>query len=989
MMHAIATGTKGMRRGLSCFTAWGALLWAALLAGSAFASPIFTNTATNVWVLDGTGQTVGSYSVLTQDWTVQASYTGFNIDIDGDGGGSTSLPDLGAAALVNRTANSDPALSPALPSMSLMGTGAPLFPSQGGQAPFKPGVLIDPPAGGTFDGTVQVRITPIAPAQGGGTLEARYTINPPGPAVVTQGEVVFNLIQNGTYVIEYYAFQNGHVSYWPAGSAPTISITIDAADPYRDTDGDGIPDIVEDEYGLDPLVADHDLDSDGDGWTDFEELLRGSDPNDPGSTPSDQDNDGWSDWDEVLRGTDDGDPNSYPTANRLTEVEYIIDGNIYEDNAKTTPLVDNAEFSAMDVFWTPLAKQDAPFGSTLPQIRVPAGQSIVLRTRHQFGNEPDPRVTRAWLDSEDDVLPSGFQAYLDANLLSWTDTTSWEAHYYSYLQDNLVQPRNVDMTPETGHAIALIDGLAAWLDDLEGEGAVLLGNPTSDQSKTAMQLVLDEMNPKLGSQLDASEEIVRTFDDLHADLVTVLAPAQPASGFAATVDGFYANLGSFAEPTTTRAAATLVQGDEGDDDLAARYVSRLLTLIPLADILLLPNSADLLDYAQDYDGDGELNVDELLGRIEQTSSPADDDTDDDGLLDAYDPCPRGALQECLIVEYQVADTDGDGLDDAVDNCMHDANVDQADANGDAIGDACLRYANIRTPPSNLKIYTGMEVAFTSLDTEIASGSPMTYLWDFDGGAPNSNEADPGVVPFYTPGIFQVQFTATDQGSTLPADLRTITVLGVGPLPQVSLNGPFNVEEGVDLAMTATASSQNGAITDYVWTYGDGDGEGGPALANVLHAYPADGAYQVQVEVTDAFLLTDTATAQVTVTDSVPVASFDWSPMSPVAPAQVNFTDLSTAFDGIVGWSWDFDDNGATSAAQSPQHVFASPGIYNVSLTVEDGDGSTTPIVIPVEVLDPNANPVPTLSFFGLLVLVGFLGGLAIVMLGLERGEEEG
>jgi Thrombospondin type 3 repeat len=34
------------------------------------------------------------------------------------------------------------------------------------------------------------------------------------------------------------------------------------------------------------------------------------------------------------------------------------------------------------------------------------------------------------------------------------------------------------------------------------------------------------------------------------------------------------------------------------------------------------------------------------------------------------------------------DTDNDGVDNLADNCPNVANLDQADANGDGIGDAC-------------------------------------------------------------------------------------------------------------------------------------------------------------------------------------------------------------------------------------------------------------------------------------------------------------
>lgn len=50
-----------------------------------------------------------------------------------------------------------------------------------------------------------------------------------------------------------------------------------------------------------------------------------------------------------------------------------------------------------------------------------------------------------------------------------------------------------------------------------------------------------------------------------------------------------------------------------------------------------------------------------------------------------------------------------------------------------------------------------------------------------------------------------------------------------------------------------------------------------------------------------------------------------------APFTVDFINNSTG----VGYFWDFDDNGATSAAFEPSYTFNSPGIYNVMLIAID------------------------------------------------------
>jgi PKD repeat protein len=70
----------------------------------------------------------------------------------------------------------------------------------------------------------------------------------------------------------------------------------------------------------------------------------------------------------------------------------------------------------------------------------------------------------------------------------------------------------------------------------------------------------------------------------------------------------------------------------------------------------------------------------------------------------------------------------------------------------------------------------------------------------------------------------------------------------------------------------------------------------------------------------------------------PVASFSLAPTSGPAPLDVAFTDTSTG--APTSWTWSFGD-GATSTAANPTHRYATPGTYDVSLTVTNGAGSST------------------------------------------------
>ena len=74
---------------------------------------------------------------------------------------------------------------------------------------------------------------------------------------------------------------------------------------------------------------------------------------------------------------------------------------------------------------------------------------------------------------------------------------------------------------------------------------------------------------------------------------------------------------------------------------------------------------------------------------------------------------------------------------------------------------------------------------------------------------------------------------------------------------------------------------------------------------------------------------------ITPNNDPPVAAFTASPTQ-TCDGIVQFTDLST--DLPTGWSWDFGD-GNTSTDPDPLHTYALPGIFTVTLTVTNANGS--------------------------------------------------
>ncbi len=141
------------------------------------------------------------------------------------------------------------------------------------------------------------------------------------------------------------------------------------------------------------------------------------------------------------------------------------------------------------------------------------------------------------------------------------------------------------------------------------------------------------------------------------------------------------------------------------------------------------------------------------------------------------------------------------------------------------------------------------------------------------------------------------------------------------------------------------STDDGTITAWDWDFGDG---GTSDAQHPTHTYAAAGTYTVTLTVTDDEGLSDTTSADVTVSEpqqEEPSASFTHS----CTDLECSFTDTSTDDGTITAWDWDFGDGG-TSDAQHPTHTYEAPGTYAVSLTVTDDGGlsDTTSVDVTVE-----------------------------------------
>ena len=125
-----------------------------------------------------------------------------------------------------------------------------------------------------------------------------------------------------------------------------------------------------------------------------------------------------------------------------------------------------------------------------------------------------------------------------------------------------------------------------------------------------------------------------------------------------------------------------------------------------------------------------------------------------------------------------------------------------------------------------------------------------------------------------------------------------------------------------------------------WSWNFGDNSAISPQQNPVHTFTEAGVYTVTLTVSNINGTNSTST-QIVVSPKpvIPVASFSTSSTTGIAPLSATFTDKSTG--SPTTWSWNFGDNSAISAQKNTVHTFAAAGVYTVTLTASNINGTSS------------------------------------------------
>ncbi len=258
---------------------------------------------------------------------------------------------------------------------------------------------------------------------------------------------------------------------------------------------------------------------------------------------------------------------------------------------------------------------------------------------------------------------------------------------------------------------------------------------------------------------------------------------------------------------------------------------------------------------------------------------------------------------------------------------------------------------------------GETMTFDASESFDPDGELTAYFWDF---GDNSEGRGAKVTHAYKlPGTYHVRLTVEDDsGTSSSGHSQTLTLI---------INHRPVADAGQDQLVTASAvqfdatksQDPDGEIISYHWEFGDGSiaSDLGPSP---VHVYGNPGDYTVKLTVTD-----DSETLSNQNSDEMKVI-VNHKPIADAGPDQMGVPGRTMRLDGagsfdpdghVSGFQWNFGDGRMSEISKEPEisHTYATPGIYNVQLTVQDNTGHEEASDTDELVIAVNAPPVALIS----------------------------
>lgn len=236
--------------------------------------------------------------------------------------------------------------------------------------------------------------------------------------------------------------------------------------------------------------------------------------------------------------------------------------------------------------------------------------------------------------------------------------------------------------------------------------------------------------------------------------------------------------------------------------------------------------------------------------------------------------------------------------------------------------------------STTSVTEGGSVSFKDKSTN----NPTNWIWTFEGGTPSTSTLQNPIISYNKAGVYNVTLKVSNGNSE-----DQLVKSGLIAVTMKSPVAGFTVDKTeifVGGSVQFIDASQN--ATTYNWIF-DGGNPATSTQKSPVVTYNAAGTFTVTQRVTNSVGSDTKMVSSMIKVKPLPVsANFSASSTTIKEGEKVRFTDLS--MNNPTSWSWSFSGGTpSTSNQQNPEITYTTPGIYDVSLIVSDGN--TTDIMI--------------------------------------------
>ncbi|MBF0385212.1 MAG: PKD domain-containing protein [Candidatus Omnitrophica bacterium] len=263
---------------------------------------------------------------------------------------------------------------------------------------------------------------------------------------------------------------------------------------------------------------------------------------------------------------------------------------------------------------------------------------------------------------------------------------------------------------------------------------------------------------------------------------------------------------------------------------------------------------------------------------------------------------------------------------------------------------------IFTVPENVCL--GSDIALDASASKDNTPETLSYRWDLgDGSAAEGKTINKS---YLKGGRYNIKLLVDDNTKTACSVSELKRSIAVNTAPSLNdlkdVSQCLNLNEDYKVDLVAEAMDADKDALSYSWDFGDGETGTGK---RVSHVYKRGGDYTAKLTVSDGSGL---SCSQVTKTAKIVLHK---SPIASAGPNVDSCVGTEVPFNGTasmaentsaLSYTWDFGDGSPKQQGAQLSHVYKKGGQYLVTLTTDDGSGSTCSTASDTTMVQVNTEP---------------------------------